>query len=652
LLRRHPSGRSQLLPHCGMFQLARRRGCPRDRQSSRGAGILVGACVAAVAFVCHSATQAAQHLLALRPPSASPDAFALVLERGAAARPADRLRGGRCRGDVSTRAKGFGSTKATKGFAAAGTSEVAAPAGGWPTLSVVLLNADSKVASQVALQQLAAQDYPSDRIQEVVVLGAAELSADAPEALRPLLKDFGEAKNEALGLKSELQACTGDVVAFWGDDHVSTPSRLRTQVAAVMSGQEAASVLQPNWFFDPVSSDFLRVRKWPTTELQEAMEAEEAALPDGFAELMVCADPLTLCGKRDALMQVSGDLEPASAPSDELKDLMLRLLRVGKPAVIRDLTWAAVRSPPSATLYEPATPDKVLVQIAEAAWPRGSGKARAAFGALLEEMKQKEMKPVEAVDRLLSEDVTKPLKQFDLERIRKAVTGTLAKATPSETSAAILEMLTWQGLVPGQGDAQAARNFPVFFATFQAIRSHVAENADFYDMVSLATIAEGIVKLATTMWATDARVNEVLAMILARELIGADMREISDKTTSTADVVGTLGLRDTLESMAYAAMDMPGEKYPVGALVNLAWAMGQGGIENGPLQMKVAKGIIGQVDKLTPPDIGKLFIVIHEQKWFKDDNTIRYLLECMMSQIKVLKQNDPGLAKILAAAQA
>jgi len=61
-------------------------------------------------------------------------------------------------------------------------------------------------------------------------------------------------------LQKELAACTGDIVAVWGDDHVSSAHRLKFQVAAAMSEKSAsgASVLQPSWFFDPEDSDSSR----------------------------------------------------------------------------------------------------------------------------------------------------------------------------------------------------------------------------------------------------------------------------------------------------------------------------------------------------------------------------------------------------------
>jgi len=555
-------------------------------------------------------------------------------------------------GDVGVKAKGFDSPNRLCKDLSAAVSNVAEPIEGWPTLSVIILSSESRVAGSVALEQLAVQDYPIARIREIIIDGAEDLSSGAPEALRPLLRDFKQAHDDTLSMSRELQACSGDFVAFWGDDHVSAPSRLRLQVAAAMEGP-ATTVLQHSWFFDPVTSDFLQVRKWPVTEIKEYMGlAGDEVLPEGFAELMVCTDPLTLCGKRDSLSEAASGFQPTSSPAEGLKELLLRLLRVQKPRVIKDLKWAAVRPPPAATRYEPATPEAVLVQIAQTAWPRGAaGIIRATFDEAIKDIQSAGMKPAGAVDRLLSEDARKPLKQFDVERVRRVVLESLARATPGEFSEAIKAMRAWPGLVHGRGDAKAARNFPVFYAVFRAIRSHVADNADFFDMRSLGDISEDLVKLAMSMWASDEKVNEALAKVLSEELIGNDVSDLpTDNSMKTADIVGTLGLRDPLSAMAYAALDLPEKKFPVDALASFAWALAEAGVENAALQIKVAKAIISGVDKLTPPDIGKLFIAMHEKKWFKDETSIAYLTESLMGQIQTLKRDDPGLAKILASA--
>lgn len=538
------------------------------------------------------------------------------------------------------RARGFGSTTATpKGF---GTIDP--PAGGWPTLSVILLNPEGKLATSFALDQLAQQDYPLEQIKEVVVGGADAFAATAPAALQPLLRDF-QGAGETLNIAGELDGCLGDVVAVWGDDHVSPPNRLSMQVASTTTSQ-AATVLRPSWFFDPVGDDFMHVREWPTAEFEEYM----APVPEGFAELMVASDPLTLCGSRKELVKAASNLEPSSSPTNELKELLVMLLKVKPPQFIDDVKWAAVRAPPPATRYEPATPEKALLELTRSAFPKGSaGQVKLALDAALKEIKDSKMTAPRAVGRILSETVTKAPSDREMKRVRKALSETFLMSTGADIATAVAELSTWPGIEPGKGDADAVRSFPLFYACFAAIREHVAENGDLMDMEALGPTAEGIVKLAMRMWGSDPKISDTLAQIIIPELYRGDKSKMPKDTSSGFNIVATLGLNECLTNVAYAAQVQKGQHFNVQALSSLAWALAEGNIMNTALQMKVAKALIADVDKLTPRDIGKLFIAMHEKKWFKEATTVAYLTESILAQIKELKRQDPGLAEILAA---
>jgi len=544
--------------------------------------------------------------------------------------------------------KGFGAPAAPRGF------DVPEPAGGWPTISVLVLSSDSKTASSNALRLLGEQDYPADRIQEVIVSGQSELMAAAPKSLKSVLKEFSS-REPALNLAAELAACTGDVVAIWGDDHVSSAHRLKTQVAAAMSGSSKSSVLQPSWFFDPDDSDFMKVRTWPIKEFEEFLTmsgGETAPPPKSMARMMVCADPLTLCGKRSDLLEASSGVEPSASPSEGLKDLLAQLVNAAKePELLEDFAWAAVRAPPAATRFESTLPERVLSDLAKAAFPKEAkgtdGKKE--LEEAVKEIQQVKPSPGDAIFSLLEIRSKKPATGFDLKRVRKAILERMNAGGAPQVLEAIEALAEWDGLKPGKGGAQAARDLPVYFACFQALRDAVAENADFWDIKALAKVAEDLVKLGMKVWATDSEVNEALAKQLAQELYRANIEEMAtDRALKTADIAGTLGLRPPLEAVAFAALDLPDSGMTASSLASLAWALAEGGVENASLQLKVAKGLINRATTMTPPDIGNAFIALHDRQWFKDKDSIAYLTEALMGQVRNLKQSDPGLRAILA----
>lgn len=524
--------------------------------------------------------------------------------------------------------------------------EVAEPKGGWPTVSVFLVSANSKVAALTSLQQLEGQDYPHELIKEIIIVGGQDTASDAPATLKGAVRDFASKDSDELDLRKELAGCGGDVVVFWGDDHVSPAHRLKAQVASALEGERTASVLQPTWFFDPVARDFLRVKEWPSAQYREFLETTGQTPVEGLAELMVSADPITLCARRSALEEASAQMASTGTPTEELKEMLTHIAEQ-RPQIMTDLLWAAVRTPPEATQFEPGRPDSALEAWTQEAWPKGTDKN--ALDAVVKEIKG--MKPALAIERLLAENVRKSLSGFDSKRLRQTMEQLFSSASSPEVTSAIAELSSWDGLAPGRGDVQMAKNFPIFFACFAALRKHTTENADFWNMQGLGENAEGLVKLASRIWGADQKVTEVLTKTLAQELYKNQANALPAGNLNNAEFVGTLGLRKPLEEITYAAMEIPGKNFPVAALCSLAWALGEAGIENSGLQLKVARGVIAEVNKLTPADVGKLFVAMEEKRWFKDATTIGYLTEALIMQVKELKKNDPGLSKILAESQ-
>ncbi|CAK0837927.1 unnamed protein product [Prorocentrum cordatum] len=99
---------------------------------------------------------------------------------------------------------------------------------------------------------------------------------------------------------------------------------------------------------------------------------------------------------------------------------------------------------------------------------------------------------------------------------------------------------------------------------------------------------------------------------------------------------------------AHVPWSDPHEPFDYSAVVELCFAMGRG---VGPTEKvagaEVAKAVIADADKLRPPDIGKLFVALHEKKWFTDPMAEGYLTESLVAQIQNLKKQDQGLDQIV-----
>eukprot|EP00931_Biecheleriopsis_adriatica_P088775 TRINITY_DN63013_c0_g1_i1.p1 TRINITY_DN63013_c0_g1~~TRINITY_DN63013_c0_g1_i1.p1 ORF type:complete len:662 (-),score=161.72 TRINITY_DN63013_c0_g1_i1:61-1911(-) len=542
---------------------------------------------------------------------------------------------------VILQAKGFATEAAP-----VAAKEVAEPAGGWPSISVLVLNPESKLARPEALKQLAEQDYPLDQIKEVVVSDASMLSALAPEVLQSLLRDFKSSNDLVLNVGQEIAACSGDMVVLWSDAQISAPHRLREQVAHAVA-TSAVTLLQPTWFYDPMTQGFQRINDWPSQMMEEMSNL-------GISENLVKADVLTLCGDRATLAEACADVHADASPEVEFKEVLQKLPQA---QLMEDLNWASVRTPPALARYEAATPNKALVQLAEAAWPKGAVMAGASssqvsLSAIVKMVDDKQLGPVDAIGAYLTDEELDVITDRDLQKVRKSMEQSLLRGGPESVADAVAAISSWEGLVIGKGDVKLARKFPIFYQAFGAVRSYCAENADFMDMRQLGQISESLVLLAKRMWASDEKVNQAMTTVLTKELWQESGGQLTEEKFSTADVVGTLGLRPTMQAFAYAALDLPDSLLTADSLAALAWALSESEVENTALSRKVAKGIISRIEKVQPPDIGRLFIAMHERLWFKDDDVVEYLTKSLLSRIQDLKAEDPGIAKMLAEAQA
>mmetsp|Transcript_14648 Transcript_14648/g.32115 ORF Transcript_14648/g.32115 Transcript_14648/m.32115 type:complete len:651 (+) Transcript_14648:74-2026(+) len=541
-------------------------------------------------------------------------------------------------------------TVAAKGFNSVVTEvEVEEPSGGWPTLTVMVISSQGKTAVKESLRQLALQKYPAGQLLEVIVPGASALAEDAPEELRPLLRDFTTAS--PISLREEFASATGDVVAIWGDDHVSHNSRLQLQVAAAAG--TGVTVLRPDWFFDPAEAQFQRISKWPTGDFVEAAAPSNAgeSLPEDFLQLIVCADPLTLCGTRTGLMEAAANVKASQSPTQDMKELLLHLKGPHAPQIMTSVEWAVARPLPPATVAKVAKPGAELEKLMMDAWPRGRrNRQRDALTTVIADIEREKSGPSEAFGRAFSEDFKGRLAEGDLNSLTQALQDSLSRGTSGDVAAAVVKVGNWYGLASDQSD-KAARNFPVFFAAFSAVRSFIREDADLLEWESLGTVAEELVRLSMKLWGSNDDVTEALCMVLSRELYREESKFGKGSAPRTADITGTLGLTKPLEAIARATLDLPVEEASVHSLASIAWALSQAKVQNAAVQIKVAKGVLRESDKLTPPDIGKIFVAMHEREWFQDEDIVAYLTEALVKQVQQLKKSDPTLAATLAISQ-
>jgi len=300
----------------------------------------------------------------------------------------------------------------------------------------------------------------------------------------------------------------------------------------------------------------------------------------------------------------------------------------------------------------------------------------------VEEIQEREMKPAAAIERLLAEnldqqgesptqraireallnsedaisgnfdELNKVLAEVDLSgseqddaiaRVPKAVGKALKTASPGEVLSAVNELRNWDGLVSGRGDEQMAINFPVFWACFVEVRKHVEASSDMWDLPDIGVTAEALVKLGASIWTTDKIVHDALEKTLLTAVAKSGKGGMLDGT----DYLSFLGLRPVLIDMAHSALMSQGTSFPPASLASLAMAMATAEIDNTALQTKVARGILEVANQMSPQDVGNIFVVVHEKRWFKDVNTVDYLVKALVARMKDLQDESPDLRQVI-----
>lgn len=525
----------------------------------------------------------------------------------------------------------------------------AAATSDFPTLSILVSTADGQRANaKHALEQIAAQDYPHESIAEIIVDGAQDLLTGAPDSLRSLIK--GPSRKGA-SFSERLSMCSGDILAIWGDDHVSPVDRLRIQVAAAAE-ESVVTLLQPKWFFDPVEHSVQQVKQWPSfiPDSEDSSETDTGK-PMIPVEVMVRSSPLSLCGPRNVITASAALLDEGVSLIEASREMLTNL---PAPRILDKLEWLVINSPPDAVTLAEGTPSETLLDTAKRVWPlaqpgkaSGKGFALSPISAAVLDIRNNKLGAADAIKMLLTQDVKEKVTSSDQQKVTKLLSQLLVKADGLEMLAAVNALQDWEGLTIGKGEKRHALNFKTFYGVLDAIRDSIKKNADIYEWEPLGGIAESLVKVAMRMWAADPVIMDEVSQNVYKDVydnkidsLGLDRRGI--------DIVGTLGLRNVLEDLAFAALDLSEEEVEVSALASLAWACAEARIDLPKLQSKLARLIMRQPDKLEPPDIGKLYIALDEKDWFTDDKTVEYLVQTLIARVQELKQEDSGIADHIA----
>lgn len=264
-----------------------------------------------------------------------------------------------------------------------------------------------------------------------------------------------------------------------------------------------------------------------------------------------------------------------------------------------------------------------------------------------------QLSAAQAIERLLSlsvPDLGDVGAKTAQTKVKKVIKELLVRGGPAGAPAAIKELNSWEGLRPGSGDDAAARTYILFYPMFVAVRDYVSDRLEEFEMSDIGAIAERFVFLGLKIWGSDERITEAQVKWMTKDLSGGDPRrlETMSKPEVPGDMVGSLGLRSVLQGIAYTVLETPSELLTVDACASLAWALAETRILNAPLATKVAKAIIANIDRVQPPDVGRIWHALDVKPWFKDAQSEAYLTEHLVARVQAMKKEDPGLAQILA----
>jgi len=129
-----------------------------------------------------------------------------------------------------------------------------ASSGGLPAVSVVIPNYNGRHLLHTCLQALYAQDYPSDRMEVILVDDASNDDSVAyVQEHFPDVRVYVMARNSGLAITCNIGAAVarGEIVALLNNDTEVEPQWVRALVAALAENPWAGAAASKMLLFDP-----------------------------------------------------------------------------------------------------------------------------------------------------------------------------------------------------------------------------------------------------------------------------------------------------------------------------------------------------------------------------------------------------------------
>lgn len=552
-----------------------------------------------------------------------------------------------------------GATSAGVEDAATTETSVPAPDGGWPSLSVVVIG--TEISAQQAVAKLGAQDYPEDKVEEVLILGECK-----NQKLSGALASKARSLGAAASLADALAGCSGEMVALWGDDHVSVPDRLRRQVAKVVASK-SVSALRFDWFFTPAGAQFSK----PCPRIDDGAEAFSAtapegfeatdieqnmSMPEGFLESAPDMDPKTMCGPRALLAGAASKATKAfmmgsdASERDVDDEIFLAMSQLPTvPSVPQGVEWVAARAPPPGMDVEAKAegPGPSLVDAARAAFPAPAGSTTSPLDALRADPS------VDAfVKSLLGMDMSL-LRQLSTTQVRTAMQEHIEGCRGDDLADAVATLTAWSGVLPNKARRADVKRAPYFVSATSAIREHLRSKAEDMHYTSLGPLAENVVKFCLGFFAADGIVLDEFMNAMSMDPYYRAPRakvNLAEGKNATEDIanayVRALGFMEPLEAIGDAAR-FNAEDLPITGHASIAWAFSQADIKDPGLADAMAKAAARDKDTVGPQEVGKLFVALGEKHWVRDAEAASYVLKALVARVQELKRADPNLANVI-----
>lgn len=210
----------------------------------------------------------------------------------------------------------------------------------WPLYSILVPLYDETAVLPRLIKALGALDYPSERLDIILILEAADAATrgavtaiNLPAHFRTVVVPDAAPRTKPKALNYALSVASGDLVVIYDAEDVPDPDQLKRAVAAFRAGPEDLVCLQARLHIDEARQGFLA----------RQFAIEYAALFDGLLPALERLDlPVPLGGTSNhfkaAALREAGAWDPFNVTEDA--DLGIRLARRGlKVGTLASTTW-------------------------------------------------------------------------------------------------------------------------------------------------------------------------------------------------------------------------------------------------------------------------------------------------------------------------